>query len=239
MNIRNIPETIDAVAPVREVGRIWPTAPIGMLDTGNLGVTAGQGATFASALTRTLSQAGVSTATSLIPGTRDSNPSPGSGIAGTIGAPIQHSQTLNSFMENLIGALHRPSAPSDPGLAWGRAGDASRVAASSESRYPRQRLGADGTNVSRLELNLRALIRQLSALPTDASTSPTASLATDGAPSNDSTDAFTSLQTSYQSLLSSLGNTSDNASSLGNFLQALSHNLQDVPSSGSIVNIYA
>jgi hypothetical protein len=170
------------------------------------------------------------------PGTSQSA---GSGTAGTIGAPSQHPQTLNFFMENLIGALHHPSVSTDPGAAQEQTGGTRRVAASSESRYPRLFPGTDGPTVSQLELNLRALIRHLSAIPADASTSPADSIAPGDASSNDSTRAFASLQASYQSLMSSLGNGSENASSLGNFLQALSHDLQDVASSGSIVNIQA
>jgi hypothetical protein len=113
------------------------------------------------------------------------------------------------------------------------------MAASPESGYTKLGIGAGGAAVSRLELNLRALIRQLSAAPADASTSPTDSFAPSDATSNDSARAFASLQASYQNLMSSLGDASDNASSLGNFLQALSHNLQDAASSGSIVNIHA
>jgi hypothetical protein len=113
------------------------------------------------------------------------------------------------------------------------------VAASTEPRYAGLFPGTDGTTGSQLELNLRALIRQLSAIPTDASTSPAGSISPGDASSNDSARAFASLQASYQSLMSSLGNGSENASSLGNFLQALSHDLQDVASSGSIVNIQA
>ncbi|MCX7178652.1 MAG: hypothetical protein NTX56_07735, partial [Proteobacteria bacterium] len=95
-------------------------------------------------------------------------------------------------------------------------------------------------NLSKNDSNKKKKIQQLSTSPSAAPTagSPEAVSASGGATTTAATNSAAPLQQSYQNLLSALG-ASGKASSLGNFLQALSQNLQGIGTSGNVVNTHA
>jgi hypothetical protein len=179
---------------------------------------------------------------------------------GTATDPLQ---ALGSLMHNLFAAIQSqggqvPSATNTgPGGANGggqEGGSASAAQGVSGGHHHR------GGGIAQMESKLQSLIRELSA----SSNGPTTMTSADnsgstastqsagaangstsawssesaGSSTNTSNDALSALQQSYQTLLASLGANGNN-STLGNFLQALSRNLQGIGPSGNVVRTQA
>jgi hypothetical protein len=184
--------------------------------------TSGRSGLFSSAITQTLFQIGVT---------------PAAANVATGAAPTNtQQQALNSFVQNLFGALQNPTAG-----GANAAGAKTSATSKKEAKSASQAAPAAGGNSSagasasanvasapgsNLEGHLQTLIQQLGS----------------GA-SGDSTDAsapddLANLQESYQNLVSSHGGSS-NTVPLGSFLQTLSQNLQDIPPTGSLISTSA
>ena len=187
---------------------------------------------FLSAIFQALSQAGVS-------GAPASTATPAAA-----GTPAQDPlQALGAFMHNLFSALQ-----SQGGQAAQTGQPAAQTGGDSDGDNDGSTGGAGaagghhrhGGGIAQMESNLQNLIQQLSS----SASGSTATGASTTAPAAGTTAAASSsnlgatLQQSYQNLLSSMG-VSGNASSLSDFLQAFSQNLQGIGSSGNVVNTKA
>jgi hypothetical protein len=125
-------------------------------------------------------------------------------------------QALGSFLHDLMGALHKQGADSS-------------------SSGDKQSYGHHQGGPGRMGADLQSLISKLGSGST-SDTSGTAS--TSDTDSEDSTTS--SLTTSFQGLLQSLGSdTSDASGKLSSFLQALSDKLPDAGASGNMINTSA
>ncbi len=181
-----------------------------------------------------LSQAGVTGSTA------NSSAPPSSATPSSSGQdPLQ---ALGAFMHNLFASLQsqggQAATPSAQPPAQG-GGDADgdhdgSAAASVSAPSGGHHHHHGGGGASQIESNLQSLIQQVSAsAPGTAATSSSGAIAASPIASTSST-----LQQSYQNLLSALG-VSGSSSSLSSFLQALSQNLQGMSSSGNVVNTQA
>jgi hypothetical protein len=194
------------------------------------------GGKFIDAIFQALSQiAGPSTSGSATTGSTGASTSPPSSVL----------QSLGSFVHDLFAALQSQggqsaAAPGTPqggqsvadsnGTSTSTGGD-STVEAPAHHRHH-----GHGGGVAQVEARLQGLIQALAS----SNASPTGTQPADAgsAAGGPSTDALSKLQQSYQTLLGALGE-SGSASSLGNFLQALSKNLQGFGSTGSVVQTKA
>ena len=134
------------------------------------------------------------------------------------GAPPTNSQqqALNAFVQNLFGALQDSATPAG-GTGAKSAPTARKDRPSGSASAPALPDTQAGGN---LESQIQGLAQQLNASPAPAS---------DG--------QLATLQQSFQNLVATQGG--DANASLGNFLQALSQNLQDVPPAGSLISTSA
>jgi|APFre7841882630_1041343.scaffolds.fasta_scaffold07205_2 hypothetical protein len=189
--------------------------------SGASGGSGGPGA-FLDAIFQALSQVGVSGNTATMP----ARASTSSTAADT--PPSQNPlQALGTFMHDLLTALLAKGNHAASQGGSDSDGDNDGSASSGVS-------GASGTHrhhgrgLAQIESNLQSLIQQLSS---SSSSSP----ATGSAATASSANSSATLQQDYQNLLSSLG-ASGNPSTLGSFLQALSESLQNIGSSGNLIN---
>jgi len=132
------------------------------------------------------------------------------------------SQALLSFMHTLMQALHAQNgatATAHNGTDSDGDNDGSRASG----------VGGSGRHHHHLQANLQSLISELSSSSGGSSSSNSD---TSDVSSSDST--ISSLQQSYQNLLNALGDTGS-TTTLGDFLQAFSNNLQDASTVGGLV----
>ena len=169
----------------------------------------------------------------------------------TATSPDQVSQALSDFMQTLIAALQAQNtakgSPASAAPASQAAPTAASSAASATSAAPISGSQVQGHHhhhhhsegAGQISSELNSLITQLSSASTPASGTSAAdtSASVAGAAASASTPA-SSLQQSYQNLLSSVG-AGGSGASLNNFLQTLSANLQGTGSSGNLVNSHA
>ncbi|ASU38604.1 hypothetical protein hmeg3_10050 [Herbaspirillum sp. meg3] len=147
---------------------------------------------------------------------------------------------LNSFLQNLLIALHSESAPNsstDSSTDTGSTTSASAVAAATASsaaaaNRPPPPPPADG----RLEADLTKLVQSLSASESSTSSTDTATSTSDSS-SSGSAATNTDLESSFANLLSALGDSG--GTSLSSFLQSITTKLHATPSSGNIINTTA
>jgi len=188
---------------------------------------AGKGGLFTSAISQTLFQIGVTpAAANVATGAAPSNP---------------QQQALNSFTQNLFGALQASGSTSPGSSVTGKAApqpkrdangnvvandddpnNASATAAAVQTGGNQTQPNATGGN---LENRLQNLIQQLGSDGTSAG-------------SDSGNQNFSSLQQSYQNLISTSG-LNNTQISLTRFLQSLAQNLEDVPPTGSVISITA
>lgn len=217
--------------------------------TGAGGSSGGPGALIAS-IFQALSQAGISGTSAASTDTGTASAATGTSSASAASTPAQDPlQALGAFMHNLFAALQGQGGQTAQGAqttAQGSSDGDGDSDGSANEKASTAVSGATGSgrhhsgNLAKLESNLQSLIQQLSTSPSAAPTtgSSEAVSASGGTPSTAATNAAAPLQQSYQNLLSALG-ASGKASSLGNFLQALSQNLQGIGTSGNVVNTHA
>lgn len=207
-------QTANAVESDGDVDRSRVTAPVD---------TTGKSGLFATAISQTLFQIGVTPTAA--------NVATGAAPTGT------QQQALNSFAQNLFGALQTVSQ--DNGTAAtvrpGGTSKGSTKSASTSSSTASSASSSAATQPSNLSINsslqnrLQNLIQELGTSSQDADSSSSSS---DG-------QALEQLQQSFQSLVSSQGGRKTQSTSLTNFLQTLSENLQDAPTSGTLINVQA
>lgn len=125
-------------------------------------------------------------------------------------------QALNGFVQNLFGALQDSGVPASG--TGSKPAQAARKDGRTASNSATTAL-SDSANGGGIDSRIQSLAQQLAA----GSASDNGNLA--------------ALQQSFQDLVSTQGG-SDNAS-LGNFLQALAQNVQDVPPAGSLISTSA
>jgi hypothetical protein len=178
--------------------------------------TGGRSGLFSSAISQTLFQIGVTpTAANVATGAAPTN---------------TQQQSVNNFVQDLFGALQtagasvatgttvRYSAASKKdGKTNGQTttGNAAAVSADSTS-------STTGATSGTLENRLQALIQEIGS----GATSPSSGQ-----------DGFSALQQSFQALVASQGGAG--SATLGNFLQTLAGNLQDMPPTGSLISTSA
>lgn len=121
-------------------------------------------------------------------------------------------QALSAFVQNLLGALQDSGAP-----VAGMGGATSGPRKDGRNTVPSP-LSTSGSGSS-LDTSLQSLAQQLAS-------------GTGG-----SGDSLAGLQQSFQDLVATQGGAND--ASLGDFLQALSQNLQDIPPAGSLISTTA
>jgi hypothetical protein len=189
---------------------------------------AGKTGLFTAAISQTLFQIGVT---------------PAAANVATGAAPTNtQQQALNSFAQNLFGALQPAGTGKPSNTANGKAAASAKREAqdadSDDSANEASNVGGSpvspanlsggqlpGSIGSNLENRLQALIQQVGS--------------GSGAPQPETSDqSVAALQQSYQGLLASQGAGSA-APSLTSFLQALAQNMQDVPPTGNLLNITA
>ncbi len=179
--------------------------------------TGGRTGLFSSAISQTLFQIGVTpTASNVATGAAPTN---------------TQQQTLNAFVQDLFGALQTTGTPSG-------AGATSRYSAGSKKDGKTQGQTSTGNSTTAagdavsslattangtLENRLQALIQEVGSGAT---------------PQSSGQDGLSALQQSFQALATSLGG-SGNGATLGNFLQTLAGNLQDMPPTGSLISTSA
>jgi len=216
-------QTASAVESDGDVDRSRTTAPID---------TSGKSGLFATAISQTLFQIGVT---------------PAAANVATGAAPTNtQQQALNSFTQNLFGALQASGDGKIATYTGGKTsaikkdGRSSTVNSTSENQSSDDTVNADSASTtgitsnqqtgaalnSNLENRLQNLIQQVG---TGSQSS---------ADSTPSSQPLAELQQSYQGLLASQP-ASTARPSLSSFLQVLSQNLQDAPSSGTLINIQA
>lgn len=148
---------------------------------------------------------------------------------------------LNSFLQNLLIALHSESASNssiDSSTDTGSTTSASAVAAAMASsaaaaaNRPPPPPPVDG----RLEADLTKLVQSLSASESSTSSTDTATSTSDSS-SSGSSATNTDLESSFANLLSALGDSG--GTSLSSFLQSITTKLHATPSSGNIINTTA
>ena len=182
------------------------------------------------AVFQALSQAGISGGSAA-----NSSSAPSTTTSASDQNPLQ---ALGAFMHDLFSALQNQGGQAAQGAQTSAQGtsDSDRghggTGTSAVSGAPRGHHHHGGGGVAHMESNLQSLIQQLSSSDSTSSATDTSGSSTATASATNSSSA---LQQSYQNLLSSLG-LSGGSSSLGNFLQALSQNLQDLGSTGNVVN---
>ncbi len=175
-----------------------------------------RGGAVASAITQALAQIGITVQPAAAKQAAASN-----GIDGADNPPSVSQQALNTFMHDLLVALHSQGGAQTPAAA----GDASAQAAASSGIGDQRK----GGGLSLLESKLSSLIKQLSGNG-DGSTGSSASSAT----ATGNAD-LGKLQEDFQSLLSSQGGSASKAT-LTDFLQSISQNLQGASPLGNIVS---
>jgi len=179
--------------------------------------TGGRTGLFSSAISQTLFQIGVTpTASNVATGAAPTN---------------TQQQTVNTFVQDLFGALQGVGAPGGSGTTarysaiakkdgkssgQTSAGNSSAVAGDAGSSNA---TAANGT----VEGRLQALIQEIGSGTTSQSSGQ---------------DGLSALQQSFQALVASQGGSSSDAT-LGNFLQTLAGNLQDMPPTGSLISTSA
>ncbi|MBV8665836.1 MAG: hypothetical protein JO269_05055 [Burkholderiaceae bacterium] len=169
---------------------------------------------FTSAISQTLFQIGVT---------------PAAANVATGAAPTNtQQQAFNSFAQDLFGAL-QPGATGKPAVTAGaktspavakKDGRPGAGSAASPSSLSNGQLA--GSNA--IESRLQALIQQVGN--------------ESGAPQDSTDEALSALEQSYQGLLSAQG-ASATRPSLASFLQVLAQNLQDAPTTGTLLNVTA
>ncbi|MBV8633305.1 MAG: hypothetical protein JO002_02340 [Burkholderiaceae bacterium] len=132
------------------------------------------------------------------------------------GAPPTNSQqqALNAFVQNLFGALQESGTPT------AGTGGKPAPAIRKDGRPLSPSSLSDTQQDASLDSQIQSLAQQLNSSP---ATQTEGNLA--------------ALQQSFQDLISTQGGNTN--ASLGNFLQALSQNLQDVPPAGSLISTSA
>ena len=181
------------------------------------------------AVFQALSQAGISGGSAA-----NSSSAPSTTTSASDQNPLQ---ALGAFMHDLFSALQNQGGQAAQGAQTSAQGTSDsdgdhRGTGSGASGAPRGHHHHGGGGVARMESNLQSLIQQLSSSDSTSSATDTSGSST---ATVSATNSSSTLQQSYQNLLSSLG-LSGGSSSLGNFLQALSQNLQDLGSTGNVVN---
>jgi len=147
---------------------------------------------------------------------------------------------LNSFLQNLLTALHSESASTattDSSTDNGSTTSASAVAAATASaaaaaNRPPPPPPGDG----RFEADLTKLVQSLSAAESGTSSTDTTASSSDSS-SSSSASTTTNLESSFANLLSALGDSG--GTSLSSFLQSIATKLHATPSSGNIINTTA
>lgn len=200
----------NAVESDGDVDRSRATAPID---------NSGRSGLFSTAISQTLFQIGVTPTAA--------NVATGAAPTGT------QQQALTALAQSLFGALQS----SDGGSASAGSGKASAPArsnnrATSNTGTPSTSAASGNVPASNLssgnilQNQLQSLIQELGAN----------NAGTDRASGN---AALTQLQQSYDNVIASQNSSSQQSPSLGDFLQSLAQNLQDAPTSGSVINVQA
>ena len=146
---------------------------------------------------------------------------------------------LNSFLQNLLTALHSESAPSsstDNSTDTESVSSASAVAAATASSAAAAANRPPPPGDGRLEADLTKLVQSLSAAESSTSSTDTTASASDSS-SSSSSSTTAGLEGSFADLLSALGDSG--GTSLSSFLQSISTKLHATPSSGNIINTTA
>ena len=181
--------------------------------------TAGRTGLFSSAISQTLFQIGVT---------------PAAANVATGAAPTNtQQQAVNSFVQNLFGALQTLGLQPSGNAGAKNSGSSKKDAKSTDQTQAIDSNDSAQTTTpsdaavlpsgSTLENRLQSLIQQLGSSASS---------------NNTGQDNLSALQQSFQSLLKSQG-ADNNKVSLGSFLQTLSQNLQDIPPSGSLISTSA
>ena len=150
---------------------------------------------------------------------------------------------LNSFLQNLLTALHSESASNsttdsstDNASVTSASAVAAATASSAAAAANRPPLPPPGGG--RLEEDLTKLVQSLSASESSTSSTDTASASDSGiSGSSSSASTNTDLESSFANLLSALGDAG--GTSLSSFLQSITTKLHATPASGNIINTTA
>ncbi|WP_050477064.1 hypothetical protein [Herbaspirillum rhizosphaerae] len=149
---------------------------------------------------------------------------------------------LNSFLQNLLTALHSESASNSNSTTDSSTDDNSVTSASAVAAATASSAAAAANRPppppggGRLEEDLTKLVQSLSASESSTSSTDTAS-ASDSSTSGSSSSTNTDLESSFANLLSALGDAG--GTSLSSFLQSITTKLHATPSSGNIINTTA
>jgi hypothetical protein len=227
MTIANVSELNGALSKLGLYGSAAQPGSTGSLSANSSGLlpsSSSQGGSLASTIMQALSQIGVSGTQSAL-GAAATNGSPGSsGSSGSsTGSTQNSSQALKSFMQSLFAALQAQAAAS--ASQHGASAASSGTSNSGGHGHGRgHRHGGGG--------GLQSLIQQLSA------SSSTSSSATSSATSTAASAQLSSLQQSFNSLVSTVGGSGSQAS-LSNFLTTLASDLSPAAHTGNLVSTQA
>ncbi len=177
---------------------------------------------FASAIDQALSELGVSSAGSKPTNSSTTDPS----------SNQDPQQALASFMQNLLSALHG-SASSQSGIGK-NVDDDNETSIKSTGGVSHGGRHSHGMGASKVEQNLQSLIQQLNT----SNASNSNSTSTTSGTLQPSANSSGVLQQSFSDLLNANG-IAGNHSSLSNFLQTLSKDLQGATASGNIISTNA
>ena len=173
------------------------------------------------AITAALSQIGVGS------GSTSSTSASSTGTDSSSTSTQDPAQALASFMQELMAALHSQGGSQSAGSQGGTDSDGDNDGSGTSG------VSGSGRHRPNIQADLQSLIQQLSSSSADSSS---ASSSTADTSSADTT--LSSLEQSFQSLISSLGG-SGSTTSLTDFLQAFANNMQGESSVGNVVKAQA